>query len=156
MTDVAPDMKMQMVKVTNCNSFTIKDMYDGVPYIFRPNEPLSIPPYAATHFFGWPGDEDDMKRRTTMRFGWNNPEHIGADKSKPLDEMFRNGMNLADYFFSKIKIETINYAMVEETADQPLPDVLVGESDPEVSMPMLESSTKTSVGKRKVARKVEL
>jgi hypothetical protein len=111
--------KLQMVKVTNRNDFAMHDRFDGVPYHFKTGEPLSIPPQAATHFFGWPAELDVMKAHTCRRFGWNRPEHIGADRAK---EPAPGERTLADLYWSNIAIEAVNYCVVQE-ADAALPDI---------------------------------
>lgn len=100
--------KLQMVKVTNKNDFVMRDRFDGSPYLFESNQPLSIPPQAAAHFFGWPGEPELMKMHTCKRFGWNRPEHIGADKTKPTSEP------LADLYWSNIVIETVTFSVVAD------------------------------------------
>jgi hypothetical protein len=111
--------KLQMVKVTNRNSFAMRDRFDGVPYDFKIGEPLSIPPQAAAHFFGWPGEADIMKAHTCKRFGWNRPEHIGATKGVAPGEQ-----TLADLYWSNIAIETVNFCVVQEgDASSPMPDM---------------------------------
>jgi hypothetical protein len=114
--------KLQMVKVTNKNDFVMRDRFDGSPYTFVPHRPESIPPQAAAHFFGWPGDPEVMKAYTTKRFGWNRPEHIGADKTKPTSEQ------LADTYWANIVIEVVTFSVVPDDAKATLPDV--GEDEP--------------------------
>jgi hypothetical protein len=109
--------KLQMVKVTNKNDFVMRDRFDGSPYTFLPNQPESIPPQAAAHFFGWPGEPELMKAHTCRRFGWNRPEHIGADKTKPESQM------LADTYWSNIVIEVVTFSVVPDDANSPLPDI---------------------------------
>ena len=64
------------VRVTNKNTFTLKDRFDGVPYTFEPHIAISIPADAAAHIFGWyDGVEPEVMRRfCKKRFGWNTPE----------------------------------------------------------------------------------
>lgn len=67
--------RIERVRVTNRNTFQISDMYDGVPYEFPPGATVVIPPEAAAHIFGWPGEGNEMAQHMARRFGWNRPEH---------------------------------------------------------------------------------
>lgn len=73
---------IERVRVTNRNPFMIKDMHDGVPYEFPPGATVVIPPEAAAHMFGWPGDELDMRQYMARRFGWNRPEYYTMPKDE--------------------------------------------------------------------------
>ena len=67
----------QLVKIINTNDFTIEDMFDGVPYRFEPNKPLSIPLEAAAHFFAWPSDDLIFVKLWIVKcFGWNMKDDI--------------------------------------------------------------------------------
>lgn len=68
-----------LVQVTNRNAFAIRDRYDGVPVIFKPNETVSITQEQARHFFGYPGDPIDMAIHMAKRFGWNTLEYTYVD-----------------------------------------------------------------------------
>ena len=108
---------MQMVEVTNLNTFPLFDRFDGVPYAFKPNVPISIPPQAARHFFGWPGEADVMKLWTCRRFGWNTPGYINPDPNRPHDTR-----SLADVYFQNLEIKTIEYEMVRKESSVPMPE----------------------------------
>jgi hypothetical protein len=101
-------MPMMMVEVVNRNGFVLRDMFDGVPYTFRPNEQLSIPPQVAHHIFGWPGDGETMRLHTCRRFGWNTPEHLERDRNRPHDMR-----SVADIYFENIDVKTVEYDMVK-------------------------------------------
>lgn len=58
---------MGAILVTNRNAETLRDRYDGVDYVFAPNETVAIPEEAARHIFGY-GDPDI--RRVLLRQGW--------------------------------------------------------------------------------------
>lgn len=73
---------IERVRVTNGNPFQINDRFDGVPYEFPAGKTVVIPPEAAQHIFGFPGDEADMHVYMARRFGWNRQEHINPDESK--------------------------------------------------------------------------
>ena len=109
---------MHMVEVTNRNGFVIEDHFDGVSHIFRPNEPLSIPPAAASHFFGWPGEGHVMRLHTCRRFGWNTPVHLARDPTRPHDLR-----SVADIYFGNIDIKTVEYEMVRRSGHNvPMPE----------------------------------
>ena len=73
--EVTPEGKFagfELIRVTNKNDFPITDMYDGVPYLFAPNKPISIPVAAASHFFAWPTDDPKLFGLwLSKRLGWN-------------------------------------------------------------------------------------
>jgi hypothetical protein len=71
-----------LIRVTNRNSFTIRDRFDGVPVTFKPNETVTINRDQAAHFFGYPGDPRDRAVHMAKRYGWNTTEHVRVD---PLD-----------------------------------------------------------------------
>jgi hypothetical protein len=113
-----PAKQMSMVEVVNRNGFTIRDMYDGVPYVFRPNQMLSIPPNVANHIFGWPAEGDVMRLHTCRRFGWNTPAHMEVDKNRPHDNR-----TVADIYFANIEIRTVEYDFVKrEPTGVPMPE----------------------------------
>jgi hypothetical protein len=119
-TPPVPSQPMMMVEVVNRNGFTIRDMFDGVPYTFRPNQPLSIPPQVANHLFGWPGEGEQMRLHTCRRLGWNTAEHMERDKNRPHDLR-----SVADIYFENIDIKTVEYDMVKRersSSDVPMPE----------------------------------
>lgn len=93
------------VKVVNRNDFPICDRFDGVPYTFEQNHPVSVPIDAANHIFGWfPGvDPEIVKRHCQKRFGWNTPEMVKE--------------NQHNRFFGNIQITPILYRMVAVEVD---------------------------------------
>ncbi len=94
------------VKVVNRNDFVIADRFDGVPYVFHTNQPLSVPIDAANHIFGWyPGvDPAIVRRHVQKRMGWNTPD------------MEKSGQN--NRFFDAIEIVPIMYRMVPIEVDE--------------------------------------
>jgi hypothetical protein len=89
MTDAVPADQLQRVRVVNRNDFAIKDRFDGVPYVFKPNEEVDLPLDVANHILGWPGDEEDRWRHMAKRWGWNLPDHITKQwKGRPLWEHY--------------------------------------------------------------------
>ncbi len=94
------------VMVVNHNDFPISDRFDGVPYIFEQDKPLSIPIDAANHIFGWyPGvDQEIVRRHVQKRLGWNTPD------------MVKEGAH--NRFFNKIELRPISYRMVPIEVDE--------------------------------------
>jgi hypothetical protein len=111
--------QVMQVRVTNRNTFSIDDMFDGTKFLFEPSRPITIPVDAAHHIFGWfapftdseghrhEPDPTEMRRHTMRRFGWNTPamEKVG------------------DIYWQHIDIKPIVYRMVPVAAeeDEPLP-----------------------------------
>jgi hypothetical protein len=62
---------MEEVKVTNRNTATFRDAYQGIEYIFEPGKPIAIPLAAAVHLFGF-GLKD--KTLALRRFGFTSGE----------------------------------------------------------------------------------
>jgi hypothetical protein len=67
--------RIERVRITNRNTFVIKDMSDGVPWKFPPGESVIVPASVAFHLFNFPGDEEVMHAHMSRRWGWNRPEH---------------------------------------------------------------------------------
>lgn len=93
------------VKIVNRNDFPISDRFDGVPYVFESNHPVSVPIDAANHIFGWfPGvDPEIVKRHVQKRFGWNTPAMVAEGQH--------------NRFFGAIEITPILYRMVAVELD---------------------------------------
>lgn len=112
MTDESPPAaeldapQIMNVKVINRNDFTITDRFDGVPYVFEQNRPLSVPIDAANHIFGWhPGvDPAVVRRHVQKRMGWNTPA------------METSGQH--NRFFEALEITPIMYRMVPIEVDE--------------------------------------
>lgn len=94
------------VRVVNKNDFEIVDRFDGVPFTFEPNKPVTIPPDAANHIFGWAhgATEDEMLVYCQKRHGWNTPQAIKA------------GDHLK--FFHNIEMKPVRFRMVEVAEDE--------------------------------------
>lgn len=75
--------RLERVRVTNHNNFEIRDRHDGLPYRFKPGEPLVVPAEVAQHLFGFPGDPEDVAVHISRRFGWNQPKHYEACPDDP-------------------------------------------------------------------------
>ena len=73
------DPQIHRLRVINRNDFAIRDRYDGVPYIFTPDEYVDLPLDAAQHILGYPADRDVMELHMAKRWGWNRPEHVVID-----------------------------------------------------------------------------
>ncbi len=76
MADQAVPDAIQKIRVVNRNDFTIRDRYDGVPYVFEPGKAVDLPPEVAEHILGYPGEAEDMWRHMSKRWGWNLPHHF--------------------------------------------------------------------------------
>jgi len=111
--------QVMAVRVINKNDFPIRDMFDGVPYVFEPNKPVNIPPDAANHIFAWfqPYDDEDghhhepdparMKAHVQKRFGWNTPSLVQDSR--------------ADFFYRNLVVQPIVYRMVPMEIEEPAP-----------------------------------
>lgn len=157
MTDLIEELgidrqKLSMVRVTNRNAFTMRDRFDGNVYMFRPNKPEIIPPLAAMHIFGWPGDEESMRAHTTRRFGWNTPTYVGMDKNRVLD-IFEHGETLGDMYWKNLVIQQINYTVVPDDPNLPEREPAPSASEA-VHVPPADDSTHAGAGRK--GRKVEL
>ncbi|HWS65707.1 MAG TPA: hypothetical protein VN325_23355 [Steroidobacteraceae bacterium] len=105
------------VRVINLNDFDIRDMFNGVPFVFKAGgrEPKNIPIDAANHIFGWfPAYRDaqgdlrepdpvEMKRHIMRRWGWNTPDMVQGDRGQ--------------LFYENIKLQPIMYRMVPIEVD---------------------------------------
>ena len=78
-----------LLRVTNRNSFTLTDRYDGVDYKFEPNKPTVIEEAAARHFFGY-GMAD--KSPFLVRQGWSVSSDRMEEAMKKLNKfVFEQG-----------------------------------------------------------------
>lgn len=114
-----------MVIVTNRNAFVVRDRFDGVPFVFKPNEPVAVPPEIAQHFFGWPADRDVMNVYIAKRHGWNTREYMErADVMDPMSPM------LYERYADNIKITVKEYVLVpREEHARPADDGLLMEEE---------------------------
>jgi hypothetical protein len=137
-----------MIRVTNRNSFMVRDRFDGVPVEFKPGETVSITPDQAFHFFGFPGTPDEMAVHMAKRFGWSTMEYVvrppGADPHAPM---------LFQEYASKIHIEAIEMELVPKQrslADDGLEVGSMPHMDPIVGEPRtpIEDAGGTKVGLR--------
>jgi len=72
-----------LLRVTNKNSFTLVDKYDGIEYTFKSNEPVVIEEEAARHFFGY-GTPDKIPY--LVRQGWC----VSSDKTEEAMKKLNN------------------------------------------------------------------
>lgn len=101
-----------LLRVTNRNSFTLTDRYDGVDYKFEPNKPTVIEEAAARHFFGY-GMAD--KSPFLVRQGWSVSSDRMEEAMKKLNKfVFEQG----SVEFSPADDE------VEEIAEEESPDIV--------------------------------
>lgn len=98
---IAGERIVSSLRVLNDNEFAIEDMFDGVPYTFKPGQPLTIPGDAAAHILGWhPGvDMKVVKQHVTKRWGWNTPAMMTSGD--------------AEKFFSKVTLHPVRFKLVE-------------------------------------------
>jgi hypothetical protein len=137
----------------------MSDRFDGVPYIFKTDVPMSIPVEVATHILGWPGEPEYIRRHIAKRFGWNTP-----DDMRRLDAKLSADGTVVDVgsgpmrwetWVDKIEISPIHYELIERDPDAPIPadagdpeEAPMGES--EVPMPLKDHEAgDTHVGVRK-------
>ncbi|SRR6266404_7451588 len=119
-------MALNHVFVTNTNSFTHQDRYDGEDYVFPPNVPVMIPMDAAEHMFGYHPPEARKEGEVAdytnvlVRLGW-------ASKYDPAVKNFvedpEGSRKLANFVF-------------EEAVVQPksaLARAIEGASEPEIA-----------------------
>ncbi len=134
-----------MVIVCNRNSFLIRDRFDGVPFTFKPNERITIPPEVATHFFGWPGDREIMNVYIAKRHGWNTREYMQrADPMDPMSEL------LYQRYANNIRIEVKEYVLVPREATGRAADdgVLMEDDEDRPFSQTAADPSLTHVGKR--------
>ncbi len=143
----------QLVKIINTNDFTIEDMFDGVPYKFEPNKPLSIPLEAAAHFFAWPSDDPTLvKMWIAKRLGWNTKDDIARQP----DARMR-----WEHWVEKIMIVPVHFDLVQRDPDAPIPAMAdtgdgEGEAMTDSDLPPVPQTrddlSETKVGVRKDTR----
>lgn len=94
--------RIDRVRVTNRNDFTIRDRVDGVPYTFVPGVGVDVPPDVAYHLFAYPGEPEYMHAHMARRWGWNRPEHAKMDE---------NGDTVWQRFARNVVIEVQHYEL---------------------------------------------
>jgi hypothetical protein len=156
MTDSTPTPEgkfagFELIRVTNGNDFPITDMYDGVPYLFAPGKPISIPVAAAQHFFAWPTDDPKLfSMWVSKRHGWNTKADL---------ELQTDGRMRWQHWAEKISIEAVQYDLVQRDPAAPIP-ADDGVVDPERPPPMPEdeglSSTRGGTGTNRLPRRVDV
>lgn len=98
-----------MLRVTNRNNFTLKDRFDGVDYVFKPNDPVVIEEDAARHFFGY-GMIDKVP--ALVRQGWCMSSDKTDDAFKKLNN-FKFETGSVEFVETKMELET------EEEIEEP-------------------------------------
>jgi hypothetical protein len=137
-----------MVIVTNRNGFVIRDRFDGVPFTFKPNEPVTIPPDVASHFFGWPAERDVRNVHIAKRRGWNTREYMQrADPMDPLSDL------LYERYADNIRITQKEYVLVAREDMRPADDaadneVLTGDDDNDLATRQTTAISSTHGGRR--------
>ncbi len=136
-----PTPTVQMVEVINHNTFTINDMFNGVPVNFPPEQRVDTSPEVAAHCFGYPGELHDRALHMAKRYGWS-----GKDYLKP--EGLGDGEPRYVTLSSKVEIKPIYYDLVRRDPNDPIP-LDTGDEADDRPQPIDESDTTTRVGKRK-------
>lgn len=162
LNDPAGAPSFQMVKVTNRNSFPIEDMHDGVPYLFKPNEPKNITPDVAQHIFAWPGEPEYTKLYMARRWGWNTPEHIKrGDDGRMKWEADVERVTLEPIMFDLVARDPDAPVLADPRSGEPEDELMTETDAPAVPMPMAPSlpreivaGTRAGRGKR-APRKIE-
>jgi len=152
--EVTPEGKFagfELIRVTNKNDFPITDMYDGVPYLFAPNKPISIPVAAASHFFAWPTDDPKLFGLwLSKRLGWNTKADL---------ELQSDGRMRWQHWVEKIHIEAVQYELVQRDPAAPIPaDDGIVEPERLPPEPMDEglNSTRVGAGTSRMPRRVDV
>jgi hypothetical protein len=148
-TDVDPQADpatptIMMVEVVNKNDFEIKDMFNGVPVVFPPDEAVPVQPEVAMHCFGYPGDDEERSLHCAKRFGWS-----GRDYLKPAGLGQQEALYVT--LTKKIVIRPIYYDLVRRSPDDPVP-LDTGDEADDRPRPPPESAKGTRVGKRRGSR----
>ena len=144
-----PSEHIDRVRVFNGNPFQINDRFDGVPYEFPPGKITIIPPEAAQHIFGFPGEEAVMAAHMARRFGWNRQEHYKLEEDGK--EVWRHMTSLVKVAIERYEVRRIhqpNMAIPAEEADD-APDMLGLNIDP-------PAPRRGVVGRRRAPRKRQL
>lgn len=88
-----------LIKVTNNNDFEITDHFNGIAYVFTPEEPVNVPLDAMRHMFGvdFPADEETLKSVAfrdevlscvSRRWGWSSHEQEERNKKRKIINKF--------------------------------------------------------------------
>ena len=112
--------RVQHVKITNRNTFVIRDGFDGIAYVFLPGKDVTVPMAVARHIFGFhlEATEQEVFGYVSKRFGWNRPDH----------------QDQARVYFDNISIKPVIFRVVEE----PVVEHKYAESDDEETVPDFE------------------
>lgn len=110
---------MLKIRVTSTNAKSIKESYDGIPYVFEKDKTTMVPFEAACHIFGveFPEAGKDVYesnepgslrsrifKHLQKRWGWNHPA----------DDVQRR----ANQIFSGLKFAPVELVTVEKTYEQ--------------------------------------
>lgn len=123
------------IRVTNGNTFPIADLFDGIPVLFEPGKPETIPFDAAVHFFGFPYNPitGDFEIRpdflhVSRRYGWNTvPPPLDKTQRPDFDAQNRK----AQEYFANLRVQPVRFVMTEEAVeDESLPAPRIGRDEP--------------------------
>lgn len=149
--DVMPEVPAHvMVQVTNRNPFVIRDRFNGIPVVFRPNETMTISPAEANHFFGYPGTKEEMAIHCAKRFGWNSAAHVQRDPRHEDDGSDAPMVYQANTW--NIEIKTQEFVMVPKgslKADDGLDVETMPVQEGHPAAPVPQDTGRARVGNRK-------
>jgi hypothetical protein len=90
------------VKITNHNSFPLRDMFDSRVYEFPPGKGVTLDMATATHIFGFNLDSPEKALPHCMRrFGWNVPEHSVEARN----------------YYNKLEFKPVRFVLVEQAPE---------------------------------------
>lgn len=129
MADENDEQRIRKVRVTNGLDKPFHDRFNGVPITLAPGQTESLPLNMAEHFFGFrPGaTPESMLRHIAKRQGWSEREYTQQNPESRKE--------LAEEYFSKLKIEPVYFRLVEEKTDPKAPVPAEQEMAEEEEMP---------------------
>jgi hypothetical protein len=139
-----PTPAIMMVSVINRNTFTINDMFNGIPVVFPPEKSVDVSPEIALHCFGYPGELADRALHMAKRYGWSGKDYL-------MPEGLGDGEPRYVTLASKIEITPIYYDLVRRNPNDPIPLDTGNEEDDRPAVTE-EADTTTRVGKRRKAK----
>lgn len=117
-------MNFTHIRVTNHNTDTIDDRYDGILYLFEPEKAKLVPIVAAALMFGFPVDDDGNVQvgnpptpdweHVKRRWGWNT---VQRRKDEEMHDAVMRTNALAATRCKAIELEAVTMALREVRAD---------------------------------------
>lgn len=96
----------QEIFVTNHNKFVHEDAFDGVVYVFPPEERVVVPAAAATHMLGFNVPD---KTDALTRLGWAWTIKKGKDGKGEITEDPEGVKKLANFEFTKATLAPMEH-----------------------------------------------